>query len=223
LLLHLLPAIVVVVAMEEVSVAADGLLGAGVDGELGRAVRRLTDSGGAAAGPAFEPAGRASAGFRVGVGVLGELVQERLERPGAAAAGLGAGGGEIDVVVVLGVGVGVGVGRHPGRRLDGAARGRVPERSRALEREEVAHQRRGRHGRRAPPPARRRRASRSPVTVRVPVVVAEVDAVGEVRVAAEVAPRTPAPRRGTVGRRHCGAAPRLVSVFPSTHPLPCPY
>jgi len=51
----------------------------------------------------------------------------------------------------------------------------------------------------------------------VPVVVSEVDAVGEVRVAAEVAPGT-APRRGTVGRRHCGAA-RRVSVFPSTHCL----
>ena len=47
------------------------------------------------------------------------------------------------------------------------------------------------------------------MTVRVPVVVAQVDAVGEVRVAAEVAPR-----RGTVGRQHCGAA-RRVSVFHS--------
>jgi hypothetical protein len=41
--------------------------------------------------------------------------------------------------------------------------------------------------------------------VAVAVVVAQVDAAGEVRVAAEVAPG-PAPRRGTVGRRHCGAA-----------------
>ena len=48
------------------------------------------------------------------------------------------------------------------------------------------------------------------MTVRVPVVVAQVDAVGEVRVAAEVAPR-----RGTVGRRHCGAARRVSFPVPT--------
>jgi hypothetical protein len=57
--------------------------------------------------------------------------------------------------------------------------------------------------------------------VAVAVVVAQVDAAGEVRVAAEVAPG-PAPRRGTVGRRHCGAArhgtARILSKRLPPHP-----
>ena len=201
LLLHELVAAAVAVrsaGAEEVPVAADGLLGAGVGGDArrgGGAVQSGGGGDGAPAGPAPEAAAGPAGGL--GVLVLRELVEERLER---AAAG-----------VVGGVGVGVGVGGDPaavvvvvGRGVDGAAGAGVPQRARALQGQEVPHQRgrrrRGGPRRAAPPPGRA-----------VRVVVAQVDAAGQVRVAAEVvssaaaAPRRHRRRRpvGRCRRRHC--------------------
>lgn len=113
----------------------------------------------------------------------------------------------------------LGLGGDPRRRVHRAAGGRVPQRARALQREQVPHQRgRRRRGRprRAPPLPRRRAPGAEPVRVVVP----QVDAVGQVRVsphvvlaAAAAAAATPHPRgRCSRRRRHCGRSirtPRL--------------
>jgi hypothetical protein len=178
LLLHQLDTSVGSAGAEEVPVAADGLLGAGVDGDAGGG-RGLGDATGSASP---EPAPGPAAGL--GVRVLRELVEERLDRAGAGVVGVVRVGGD----PVVGSGV-----------VDGAAGGWVPQRARALQGQEVPHQR-GRRRRRgprgaAPPPGRA-------VGVGVGVVVAQVDAVGQVRVAAEVVPATAAAR----WRRHCAGS-----------------
>lgn len=113
MLLQLVEAVLAIA--EEVLVAADGLLGAGVDGERRRgggggcrAIWGLTGGASAAASAAFKAAPRAT--NLLGLRVLSELVEERLERPGrrGAAPGLRR---EIGVVFV---GVGVRVGCHLG-------------------------------------------------------------------------------------------------------------
>ena len=170
LLLHELVAAAVDVrsaGAEEVPVAADGLLGAGVGGDARRSGGAVQSAGGgrgrgAPAGPAPEAAAGPAGGL--GVLVLRELVEERLERAAAGVVGgVGVGGDPAAVVVVV------------GRGVDGAAGAGVPQRARALQGQEVPHQRgrrrRGGPRRAAPPPGRA-----------VRVVVAQVDAVCQVHV-----------------------------------------